>query len=103
MIHDDVMKMEIRMFKPTFVLSVCVNEDSIVTAGTGSNGQPFASVKAAKIARDGRPDSKQTLVAFGPAAAVLASMQIGQPVKLAVQNKGGTLRVIGLPREKIAA
>jgi hypothetical protein len=89
-------------FKPTFVISVEIKPESTVTAGTGANGQPFASIKEAAIARNGRPDTRQTVVAFGPAASILASLEPSRPVQLAVQHNGGTLRVIGLPRAKIA-
>lgn len=90
-------------FQPTFVLTVTLTPESIATVGTGANGQPFASIKQAGIARNGRADSTQTVVAFGPTADVLAELQINQPVQLAVRKHGGSLRVIGLPRAKIAA
>lgn len=86
-------------FKPTFVVTVTAGE---VASGDTVNRQPFASVKDATISREGREDVKRTVVAFGPAAAVLGALVPGKPVRLAVQYDGAKLRAIGVPRDEAA-
>lgn len=87
-------------FKPTFVVTVTAGE---VASGDTVGGQPYASVKDATISRDKRDDVTRTVMAFGPAAEIVAAMKPGVPVRLSVQHDGAKLRVIGYPRDRIAA
>lgn len=90
-----------RKFRPTYVVTVTPREQ--ITAGETVNGQPFTTIREATVSREGKEDLVRTIVAFGPASSEIASrLAPGRPVRLAVQNDGGMLRAIGLPREDAA-
>lgn len=88
-----------RRFSPIFIADV--TPASIETLN-GKNGQ-YVVMKGATISREGRDSQTRTVLAFGNARAeIAAQLNEGRPVALAVQYDGGSLKVIGLPREKVA-
>lgn len=90
-----------RKFRPTFTVTVTPVEAA--TVGDTSKGQPYASLRDAKVSRDGQPDIVRTVLAFGePNSRLASNLEPGVPIRLAVQHDGGSLRLIGLPREDAA-
>ena len=86
-----------RNFRPTFVVTVTPTE---IASSDTVKGQPYSTLKNAKISREGREDIVRTVMAFGPASSSIAEHMVpGVPVQLAVQHDGGSLRIIGLPRK----
>ncbi|AXK43853.1 hypothetical protein [Erythrobacter aureus] len=89
-----------RRFSPIFVATVT---PASIATGTAKNGNDYAKMQGATVQQDGKADKTMTVMAFGDQHAEVADHLIeGQPVDLAVQYDGGSLKVIGLPRAKAA-
>ncbi len=89
-----------RRFSPIFVATVT---PAAIAIATDKNGNDYAKMQGSTVQQDGKADKTMTVMAFGNQHAEVADHLVeGQPVDLAVQFDGGTLKVIGLPREKAA-
>ena len=88
-----------RRFSPIFVATV--TPASIATR-EGKNGA-YALMQGSTVTQEGREPKTLTVMAFGKSHSEVAEHLVpGTPVALAVQYDGGSLKVIGLPREKAA-
>ena len=91
-----------RKSSPIFNAEVTFNNSFF--AGTTAKGVAFRKSQGATLKlADGREISR-TVMAFGDQLApVKNSLRKGRTVKLAVQHDGGSVKVIGFQRDKIAA
>src|SRR3546814_17784293 len=72
-----------------------------VSASTAKNGNKYAVMKGATIAREGQEAKVMTAMAFGKSHTEVAKLlRKGRSVDLAVQYDGGTVKIVGLPREQ---
>lgn len=77
-------------------------EDSFVNSRGGTTR--YFKMLGAGFQQDGKQPTTRTVMAFGKSAdAVRDQMLAGEPVRLAVQYDGGTVRIIGPVIEKDAA
>lgn len=87
-----------RRFSPIFAATI-----------TPDTVEPLTTVKgkdytrcAATISRNGKPDEKRTVLAFGKAHDTVSPLLVaGKPIELAIQMDGGSAKIIGLPRAKV--
>jgi hypothetical protein len=87
-----------RKFSPIFVATV--TPTSIETK-TSNGGADYLICTGARFERPGQDPQTRTVMAFGQSAIdVRELMAAGQPVELAVQFDGGTIKAIGAPRER---
>lgn len=87
-----------RRFSPIFDAVITPGE---IVFGTTKTGNPFVTMKGSTVARDGKEDQTRTVMAFNnQLAVILDALEVGTPVKLAVQYDGGSLKAIGFPRVK---
>lgn len=85
-----------RRYSPIF--SATVIPDNVEPLMT-TTGKDYTRMSAT-LRRDGKPDIKRTVMAFGqPNLDIRHLLNPGQPVQLAIQMNGGSAKVIGLPRE----
>lgn len=85
-----------RKFSPTFVATITPQNIEIKTA---ANGDDYLICKGAQIVRNGRDPEHRTLMAFGDSArSVRDLLTVGEPVQLAVQFNGPTIKALGAPR-----
>lgn len=90
-----------KSFSPIFVATV--TPAAIVTK-TSAKGTDYALMQGATVQKGDAEPKSLTVMAFGKSHAEVANLlETGTPVELAVQYDGGSLKVIGLPREKPAA
>jgi len=89
-----------RKFSPIF--NAPVTQTGEMIEKTTAKGVPYAKFQADVGMKGGVVP--RTVMAFGDQlASVRDSLAIGQTVELAVQRDGGTIKLIGFPREKAAA
>lgn len=89
-----------RKFSPIF--NAPITPTGEMTEKTTRKGVPYVRFPA-EVGMKGGPVPR-TVMAFGDQlAAVRDSLKEGQTVELAVQRDGGTIKLIGFPREKVAA
>jgi hypothetical protein len=99
--NKDILNMSTaRRFNPIFVATVTpATIDMKVSETKGA----YTLMQAATVSKEGREDRSLTVMAFGKAhEEVGIFLEPGQPIELAVQHNGGTLKVIGLPHAKAA-
>ncbi len=85
-------------FRPTFVVTVIPAE---ISCGDTSNGQDYISMADARIEREGQASMQRTVMAYGPVTSTLSEiLEPGKPVRVAVRHNGGTLKIVGLPRNE---
>lgn len=88
-----------RPFSRIFTADVTINNS--VTSGTTAKGVPFKKTAAATITKADGSTVTRTVMAFGDQLAEVGSrLRKGRTVSLAIQHDGGSVKVIGLPREK---
>src|SRR3546814_4609317 len=86
-----------RRFSPIFVATIT---PAAIEVREGKNGA-YAYMQGSTVTQEGRESKTMTVVAFGKSHSEVADLlNPGSPVDLAVQYDGGTLKVIGVPREK---
>lgn len=91
-----------RRFSPIFVADVTLN-NSVISGKTKAD-VPFKKSAEATIKKADGTTMVRTIMAFGnQLAEVNNSLRKGRTVKLAVQHDGGSVKVIGYPRDKVAA
>ena len=84
------------------IFTATVTPASIVSSKT-KNDKPYLTMAGATVSHKGN-DRTRTVMAFGKSAEAIQDLRVeGQPIDLAVQYDGGTVRVIGLPREAAPA
>src|SRR3546814_7367125 len=82
---------------------VC-SSDLSIEIKKSHDGADYLLCSGAKFERPGQEAQTRTVMAFGRSAAdVHKLLTTGKPVELAVQFNGGTIKVIGTPRERQAA
>src|SRR3546814_17134690 len=90
-----------RKFSPIFVATITPESIEIKKSHDGAD---YLLCSGAKFERPGQEAQTRTVMAFGRSAAdVHKLLTTGKPVELAVQFNGGTIKVIGTPRERQAA
>ena len=90
-----------RKFSPIFVATI--TPTSIETKQS-KDGAAYLLCSGARFERPGQEPQTRTVMAFGQSANDVRDMlAAGKPVELAVQFNGGTVKVIGAPRERQAA
>lgn len=90
-----------RKFSPIFVATI--TPTSIETKQS-KDGAAYLLCSGARFERPGQEPQTRTVMAFGQSAKDVRDMlAAGKPVELAVQFNGGTVKVIGAPRERQAA
>src|SRR5690606_41621464 len=88
-------------FSPIFVATVT---PGAIERGMGKNNAPYAKMQNSKVQQGEKEALERTVMAFGnQLAEVESSLVEGQPVDLAVQFDGGSVKIIGFPREKTEA
>ena len=89
-----------RKFTPIF--NATLTPLAAVAVATTKKDVPYGKFQANVALKGG--DVTRTVMAFGDQFASVRDLLVeGQPVELAVQHDGGTLKIIGTPREKVAA
>jgi hypothetical protein len=89
-----------RRFSPIFRATVT---PATVSTRTDKSGNNYAFMAGATIAQEGKEPKTMTTMAFGKSYEEVGKLlRKGRSVDLAVQFDGGTVKVIGLPREKVA-
>ncbi len=82
-------------YKPAFTVTVVPDSVEMLVGGTG----PYALMREAVVLRKGSEDAVRTVMAFGSAyRSVSHLLQTGRPIELAVRHHGGSLKVVGLPK-----
>src|SRR3546814_11557894 len=90
-----------RKFSPIFVATSTPGSIEIKKSRDGAD---YLLCSGAKFDRPGQEAQTRTVMAFGRSAAdVHKLLTTGKPVELDVQFNGGTIKVIGTPRERQAA
>src|SRR3546814_11844676 len=90
-----------RRFSPIFVATVT---PATVSTRTDKSGNKYAYLAGATIAQEGKETKTMTTMAFGKSYAEVGKLlRKDRAVDLAVPFDGGTVKVIGRPREKVAA
>lgn len=90
-----------RQFRPIF--SAVITPASIENK-TSAKGTGYLLMQGATVTREGQDPKVRTVMAFGKSVDAVEGMLVeGQPVKLAVQYDGGTVRIVGQVREPAAA
>lgn len=90
-----------RPFRPIFTATVTPASIENKTSATGTD---YLLLQGATVARAGQEPKTRTVMVFGKSVdAVQGMLSEGQPVDLAVQYDGGTVRVVGPVREPAAA
>lgn len=90
-----------RKFSPIFVATITPESIEIKKSHDGAD---YLLCSGAKFERPGQEPQTRTVMAFGRSATdVQKLLTAGQPVELAVQFNGGTIKVIGTPRERQAS
>ena len=70
---------------------------------TDKGGNKYAYLAGATIAQGDKEPKTMTAMAFGKSHTEVAGLlRKGRPVDLAVQYDGGTVKIVGLPREQAA-
>src|SRR3546814_15036738 len=88
-----------RRFSPIFVATVT---PATVSTRTDKSGNKYAYLAGATLAQEGKETKTMTTMAFGKSYAEVGKLlRKGRAVDLAVQFDGGTVTVIGRPREKV--
>lgn len=91
-----------RRFSPIFVADVTINNP--IVGGKTMKDVPFMKTPSATITKPDGSSIERTLMAFGnQLSEVESSLVEGATVKLAVQYDGGSVKIVGYPREKVAA
>jgi hypothetical protein len=86
-----------RRFSPTVVATVT---PKTVETRQGASG-PYAFMEKALVEQEGKAPLVRSVMAFSQSGpAVAAMLAAGRPVKLALRFSGGTMTVLGVPREK---
>ena len=90
-----------RKFSPIFVATITpASIENKVSAG----GANYLLCAGARFERPGQDAQTRTVMAVGQSAHdVRQLLAVGKPVELAVQFDGGTVKVVGTPRERQAA
>src|SRR3546814_793953 len=90
-----------RKFSPYFAATITPES---IESKKSHDGADYLLGSGAKFERPGQEAQTRTVMAFGRSAAdVHKLLTTGKPVELAVQFNGGTIKVIGTPRERQAA
>lgn len=88
-----------RRFSPIFVATIT---PAAIDTREGKNGA-YAFMQGSTVSQEGKEPKTMTVMAFGKSHTEVSELLVtGKPVDLAVQYDGGTLKVIGVPREKAA-
>lgn len=88
-----------RRFAPIFVATVT---PANIETREGKNGT-YAVMQGSTVTQGDRESKTMTVMAFGKSHVDVADiLEVGKPVEVAVQYDGGSLKIIGLPREKAA-
>lgn len=89
-----------RKYSPIFSARLTLGAIAISAAKTGVE---YAKAKAQVVLPSGQ-SVERTVMAFGDQLASVRDVLVeGNTVTLAVQHDGGTMKIIGHPREKAAA
>jgi hypothetical protein len=89
-----------RKFSPIFNATITPTGEMVES--TTAKGVPYGKFQAEVGMKGGAVP--RTVMGFGEQlASVRDSLVVGQTVELAVQRDGGTIKLIGFPREKVAA
>jgi hypothetical protein len=89
-----------RGFRPIF--NATITPASIETKQS-AKGSDYILMQGATVETSKR-SGQRTVMAFGKSAEAVRDLLVsGQAITLAVQYEGGTVRVIGLPREEAPA
>jgi hypothetical protein len=89
-----------RRFSPIFRATVT---PASVSTRTDKAGNKYAYMAGATIAQEGKEPKTMTTMAFGKSFAEVGKLlRKGRAIELAVQFDGGTVKVVGLPREQTA-
>jgi hypothetical protein len=87
-----------RRYSPIF--DATITPESVEPLTT-TQGKDYTRLSAT-ISRQGKPDMKRVVMAFGKSNEAVRGLLIpGQPVELAIQLDGGSAKIIGLPRPKL--
>ena len=90
-----------RRYSPIFTATVT---PASVSTKTAKNGNKYLISQGSTLQKGDAEPKTVTLMAFGKSRDEVASvLRKGRPVDLAVQYDGGSVKVIGLPREEAAA
>src|SRR3546814_14122692 len=82
-----------RRFSPIFIATIT---PASVSTSTAKNGNKYAVMKGATIAREGQEAKVMTAMAFGKSHTEVAKLlRKGRSVDLAVQYAGGTVKTLG--------
>ncbi|AXK43908.1 hypothetical protein [Erythrobacter aureus] len=89
-------------FKPIFAATI--TPGASIEEKTSATGTAYIKMTGATVARGDKPAQERTVMAFGKSADAVRDMLVeGQPVELAVQYDGGSVKIIGEVREDQAA
>src|SRR3546814_17920459 len=89
-----------RRFSPIFVATVT---PATVSTRTDKSGNKYAYLAGATIAQEGKETKTMTTMAFGKSYAEVGKLlRKGRAVDIDVPFDGGTVKVIGRPRQKVA-
>ncbi len=87
-----------RRFTPVFVATITATS---VATKVSKNGADYLISPDAEFLRDGQPAQRRTVMAFGQSVEKVRDLLVpGEPVELAVQFDGGTIKALGAPRPK---
>lgn len=90
-----------RKHSPIFVATIT---PGTIETKTSKGGAEYLLCAGARFERRDQEPQTRTVMAFGQSATVVRDLlTAGEPVELAVQFDGGTVKVIGAPRERQAA
>ena len=89
-----------RRFSPIFVATIT---PASVATRTDKKGNKNSYLNGATLAQGDKEPKTLTAMAFGKSHTEVAGLlRKGRPVDLAVQYDGGTVKIVGLPREQAA-
>jgi hypothetical protein len=98
---DRTMTDQTKSRKFSAIFNAPVTQTGEMIEKTTAKGVPYARFQADVGMKGGVVP--RTVMAFGDQlAAVRDALEIGKTVDLAVQKDGGTIKLIGFPREKVA-
>ncbi|WP_162815036.1 hypothetical protein [Erythrobacter aureus] len=87
-----------RRFTPVFVATITATSIETKVSGTGAD---YLICTDAEFLREGQAPQSRTVMAFGHSVEKVRDLlSSGQPVELAVQFDGGTIKALGAPRPK---